>query len=327
MPRALITGIGGQDGSLLAELLLGKGYEVYGVVRRPGAHPNLATIQDRVTLLETDLLDERRLEEALEHCRPDEIYHLASTTFAPASWEEPVSSVVAGAVAVAVLVESIRRVNPETRAFQASSSELFGRPSETPQDEDTPVSPVTPYGAAKACAHFLTRSYRERHGLFACSGILYNHESERRPLHFLPRKVAHAAAAISLGLETTLPLGDLHPRRDWGYARDYVEAMWLMLQQPEPGDYVVATGVAHSVEQLVEYAFGHVGLDWRDHVVLDPAHQRGSSELHDLVGNASKAREKLDWKPSLSFEELIRLLVDHELSRLRTGGSSVPRLS
>lgn len=321
MSRALITGIGGQDGSLLAELLLEKGYDVYGVARTPGPHTNLAAIHDRVTILDADLIEERQVERALEQCRPEEVYNLASVTFAPASWEEPVPSVVAGAVAVAVLVESIRRVAPETRYFQASSSELFGRPSETPQNEVTPVSPVTPYGAAKACAHFLTRSYRERHGLFACAGILYNHESERRPLQFLPRKVARAAAEISLGLETHLPLGDLHPRRDWGYARDYAEAMWLMLQQPEPGEYVVATGVAHSVGELVECAFGHVGLDWRNHVVLDPTLQRGRAELCDLVGDASRARESLGWAPSVSFEELIRLLVEFELGQLR--GSAV----
>jgi len=316
--RALITGAGGQDGSLLAELLLSEGYEVAGIVRRdPSAYEaNLAGILNEVELVKADLLERGSLVAALEHTRPDEVYNLASPSFVPRSWDEPVLTAEFAAVGVTSLLEAIREADPGIRFYQASSSEIFGQPAETPQTEDTSLSPVTPYGVAKAYGHFIVHSYRSRYGLFACCGILYNHESPRRPLDFLPRKVARAAAAISLGLERTIALGDLDPRRDWGYAPDYVRAMWLMLQQREPGDYVVASGESHSVRELVERAFAHVGLDWERHVRTDPSLRRGVAELHDLVGNASKAREHLGWSPSVTFEGLIGILVDAELELL-----------
>ena len=318
--RALITGIAGQDGSLLAELLLGKGYEVAGVVR-PGAtgpFPNLAAVQGRVELLEIDLLDEKQLGVALAAFAPDEIYNLAAPSFVPRSWDEPVATAEFAAVGATALLEAVRRHRPEARAYQASSSEIFGEPRETPQTEQTPLSPLTPYGVAKAYAHFIVRSYRVRYGLHASSGILYNHESPRRPLDFLPRKVAAGAAAIKLGLQDELVLGDLDARRDWSYAGDSVQAMWLMLQQDEPDDYVIASGVLHSVRDLVAAAFGHVGLDWERHVRVDPAFLRGKAELHNLVGDASKARRQLGWRPEVGFEQLVQLLVDADLARLRS---------
>ncbi len=319
--RALVTGIGGQDGSLLAELLLEQGYEVFGVVRRQAAYENLEAVRDRVELLQADLLDQLSLVRALESCRPDEVYNLASVSFVPASWEQPVLTAEFAAVGVTTLLESIRRVDEGIRFYQASSSEIFGEPLETPQSESTPLSPLTPYGVAKAYGHFITGSYRRRYGLHASSGILYNHESPRRPLDFLPRKVAHGAAAIALGVEGELWLGDLSARRDWGYAADYVRAMWLILQQDDPGDYVIATGIAHSVEELVECAFTHVGLDWREYVHIDESLRRGRAELHDLVGDPTKAHESLGWSPTVTFEELVGLLVDAELARL--GGQPV----
>jgi GDPmannose 4,6-dehydratase len=323
--RALITGIGGQDGSYLAELLLENGYEVSGLVR-PGAeqYPNLEPLQDRVDLLEADLLDQRSLAKALEGARPDEVYNLAAPSFVPASWDRPVNTAEFAAVGATSLLEAIRAENQAIRFYQASSSEIFGEPFESPQTEQTPLQPVTPYGVAKAYAHFIVHSYRRQYGLFACSGILYNHESPRRPLEFLPRKVAHGAAAISLGLEEELVLGDLDARRDWGYAGDYVRAMWLMLQQDEAGDYVVASGEDHSVRELVECAFRHVGLDWHDHVRVDPAFQRGAAELHRLVGDPTQAQERLGWRQETGFEQLVHLLVDADLERLRTpaGGAT-----
>jgi GDPmannose 4,6-dehydratase len=316
--RALITGIGGQDGSLLAELLLEQGYEVYGIVRRAGAsYPNLTAIRERIDLVEADLNDQLALVRALRTAKPDEVYNLASVSFVPASWDQPVLTAELAAVGVTALLEAIREVDTGTRFYQASSSEIFGEPVESPQTEDTPLSPLTPYGVAKAYAHFITRSYRRRYGLHASQGILYNHESPRRPLEFLPRKVSHAAAAISLGLEGELWLGDLDARRDWGYALDYVRAMWLMLQQDEGGEYVVATGETHSVRDLVEIAFGRVGLDWSEYVHVDQSLVRGKAELHNLVGDPTHARQKLGWKPTVSFDELVGLLVDAELERLR----------
>jgi GDPmannose 4,6-dehydratase len=317
--RALITGIGGQDGSLLAELLVSHGYEVAGIVRRAPATyaANLVAVLDAVELVDADLLDQGSLVRALERARPHEVYNLAAPSFVPRSWDEPVLTAEFAAVGVTSLLEAIRAVDPGTRFYQASSSEIFGRPAETPQTERTPLWPVTPYGVAKAYGHFIAHSYRSRYGLFACCGILYNHESPRRPLDFLPRKVAHFAAAISLGLRKGLVLGDLDARRDWGYAPDYVRAMWLMLQQDEPDDYVVATGESRSVRVLVETAFSHVGLDWEEHVRSDPSLRRGVAELHDLVGDASRARARLGWEPSVTFEELIGRLVDHELDVLR----------
>jgi GDPmannose 4,6-dehydratase len=316
--RALITGVGGQDGSLLAELLLEDGYEVVGVVR-PGSpeYDNLAGLRERIELHEADLLNQTSLTQALRAAEPREVYNLAAPSFVPASWEQPVQTAEFAAVGATSLLEAIRTVDPAIRFYQASSSEIFGDPKETPQTERTPLAPVTPYGVAKAYAHFSARSYRHRYGLFACSGILYNHESPRRPLEFLPRKVAYGAAAISLGLQNELVLGDLDARRDWGYAGDYVRAMWLMLQQDEPDDFVVASGESRSVRELVQCAFAHVGLDWQEHVRVDPALQRGTAELHRLVGDARKARERLRWKPEVDFTQLVHLLVDADLERLR----------
>jgi GDPmannose 4,6-dehydratase len=316
--RALITGIGGQDGSLLAELLLDQDYDVSGIVRRSGAsYPNLEPIRERIDLVEADLSDQLALVRALRATRPHEVYNLASVSFVPASWEQPVLTAELAAVGVTALLEAIREVDPAIRFYQASSSEIFGEPLESPQNEETPLSPLTPYGVAKAYAHFIVRSYRIRYGLHASAGILYNHESPRRPLEFVPRKVAHAAAAISLGLEGELWLGDLDSRRDWGYASDYVRAMWLMVQQDEGDDYVVATGVTRSVRDLVETAFGHVGLDSREYVHIDESLQRGTAELHNLVGDPAKARSKLGWAPTVTFEQLVQVLVDAELERLR----------
>ena len=323
--RALITGIGGQDGSLLAELLLGEGYEVFGVVRRaPGSYENLAAIRERIEPIQADLLDQLSLVKALQECRPHEVYNLASVSFVPASWEQPVLTAEFAAVGATALLESIRHVDESIRFYQASSSEIFGRePLESPQTEETPLSPLTPYGVAKAYAHFITRSYRTRYGLHASCGILYNHESPRRPLDFLPRKVAAAAAEISLGRRAEVWLGDLDARRDWGYAGDYVRAMWLMLQQNEPDDYVIASGESHTVEELVTHAFERVGLDWREYVHIDESLRRGKAELHDLVGDPSRARERLGWRPTLGFKELVELVVDAELSRL--GAPDTPR--
>ena len=316
--RALITGIGGQDGSLLAELLLDEGYEVFGVVRQPpGAYAaTLGGIADRLTVVRADLLDQESLTDALRAAAPAEVYNLAAPSFVPRSWDEPVQTAEFAAVGVTAMLEAIREVDPTIRFYQASSSEIFGEPLETPQNEATPLAPLTPYGVAKAYGHFISASYRRRYGLFTSCGILYNHESPRRPIDFLPRKVATAAAAISLGLESELVLGDLDARRDWGYAGDYVRAMWLMLQQDDPADYVVATGESHSVQDLVELAFAHVGLEWRKFVRSDPALQRGTAELHHLVGDPTRAKEQLGWAPSIDFAGLVALLVDAERARL-----------
>jgi GDPmannose 4,6-dehydratase len=316
--RALITGIGGQDGSLLAELLLEQGYDVSGIVRRSGAsYPNLEPLRERIDLVEADLSDQLALVRALRATQPQEVYNLASVSFVPASWEHPVLTAELAAVGVTALLEAIREVDETIRFYQASSSEIFGEPRESPQTEETPLSPLTPYGVAKAYAHFIVRSYRIRYGLHASAGILYNHESPRRPLEFVPRKIAHAAAAISLGLEGELWLGDLDARRDWGYAGDYVRAMWLMVQQDQGDDYVVATGVTRSVRDLVETAFEHVGLDSREYVHIDESLQRGTAELHNLVGDPAKAKHAFGWEPTVSFEGLVQLMVDAELERLR----------
>jgi GDPmannose 4,6-dehydratase len=316
--RALITGIGGQDGSYLSELLLEHGYDVVGVVRRPvDDHPALAGLHDRIAVVEADLLDRSSLVRLLRDVRPSEVFNLAAPSFVPRSWDDPVLTAEFAAVGVTSLLEAVREVDPSIRLYQASSSEIFGDPPESPQTEETPLRPVTPYGVAKAYAHFISHSYRRRYGMFTCCGILYNHESPRRPLDFLPRKVAYFAAAISLGLERELVLGDLDSRRDWGYAGDYVRAMWLMLQQEEPGDYIVATGQSHSVQDLVERAFARVGLSWQDHVRSDASLRRGTAELHHLVGDPSRTRERLGWQPSIDFDGLVALLVDAELERLR----------
>ena len=319
--RALIIGIAGQDGSFLAELLLAEGYDVFGVVRQPvdGRFDNLEAIRDRVELRQADVLDELALVEVLSSYRPHEVYNLASPSFVPMSWRQPVLTAEFAAVGCTALLEAIRRVDDEIRFYQASSSEIFGEPREVPQTEETPLAPVTPYGVAKAYAHFITRSYRSRYGLHATSGILFNHESPRRPLDFVTRKISKAAAAISLGLEQEVSLGDLDARRDWGFAGDYVRAMWLMIQRDTATDYVVATGVTHSVRELVECAFARVGLEWEEHVRVDESLVRGKAELYDLVGDASKAREQLGWSPTLDFEGLVHLLVDSDLERLRAG--------
>jgi GDPmannose 4,6-dehydratase len=318
--RALVIGIAGQDGSFLAEHLLAEGYDVFGVVRQPVSAPfeNLAAIRGDIELAQADVLDELSLVDVLSTYRPGEVYNLAAPSFVPMSWRQPVLTAEFAAVGCTALLEAIRRVDPEIRFYQASSSEIFGEPREVPQHEGTPLAPVTPYGVAKAYAHFITRSYRRQYGLHASSGILYNHESPRRPRDFVTRKITHAAAAISLGLESHVSLGDLDARRDWGYAPDYVRAMWLMLQQPEPDDYVIATGASHSVRELVECAFSRVGLEWSEHVRLDPSLVRGTAELYDLVGDPSKARERLGWTPTLDFDGIVRLLVDTDLERLRS---------
>jgi GDPmannose 4,6-dehydratase len=290
-PRAIVTGVAGQDGSYLGELLAGRGYDVRGVDRG-----------------DVDLLDRAALAALLRDVEPAEVYNLASPSFVPASWEEPVEVARLAAVGLTALLEAVREVDPAIRLFQASSAEVYGEPAETPQTERTPIRPVSPYGAAKAYGNFIVDAYRRRYGLHASCGILYNHESPRRPVAFLPSKVAHGVAAIAAGSQSELVLGDLDVRRDWGYAPDYVEAMLLMLQQDEPGDYVVATGELHTVQELVELAFAHVGLDWREHVRVDEALRRGQD--YQLVGDASKARERLGWKPSVTFEQLVALLVD-----------------
>jgi GDPmannose 4,6-dehydratase len=313
-PRALITGAAGQDGSYLAESLLERGYHVVGVVRDPSApYPNLAGVRDRVELVAADLLDQAALGRLLSAQGPTEVYNLASPSFVPRSWEHPVETAEFAAVGVTSLLEAVRAVDDGIRVYQASSSEIFGEPAEVPQSESTPLAPVTPYGVAKAYGHFIVGSYRRRYGLHVSAGILYNHESPRRPETFLPSKVAHGVARIATGGENELLLGDLDAQRDWGYACDFVEAMRLMVQQDEPGDYVVATGELHSVRELVEVAFAHVGLDWRDHVRADDSLKRGQAELHHLVGDAWKARERLGWKPTVTFGELVALLVDAAL--------------
>ena len=315
----MITGVGGQDGCYLARLLLSEGYELFGIGRRAAAEYEsaLGTAFAQVEFVPANLLDQASLVAALRATGATEVYNLAAPSFVPRSWDEPVLTAEFAAVGATSLLEAIREVDPAIRFYQASSSEIFGEPRETPQTEETAPSPLTPYGVAKAYAHFITSSYRRHYGMFTCCGILYNHESPLRPVDFLPRKVSRAAAAISLGLEQELVLGDLSARRDWGYAGDYVHAMWLMLQHDEPGDYVVATGVTHSVEELVACAFGAVGLDWREHVRTDPALFRGRAELHDLVGDASKARETLGWTPEVSFDQLVAMLVEADLARLR----------
>ena len=322
--RALITGIGGQDGALLSALLLADGYHVAGIVRRdPEAYAeNLGDVRSEIEFVAADLLDRESLVAALRATRPTEVYNLAAPSFVPRSWDEPILTAEFAAVGATSMLEAIREVDPGIRFYQASSSEIFGEPRETPQTEETPPSPLTPYGVAKTYAHFIAGSYRRRYGMFTCCGILYNHESPLRPVDFLPRKVARAAAAISLGLERELVLGDLSARRDWGYAGDHVRAMWLMLQHDEPGDYVVATGVSHSVEDLVACAFDAVSLDWRDHVRTDPSLFRGTAELHDLVGDASKARRVLGWKPEVTLEQLLAMMVEADLARLSQAPAS-----
>jgi GDPmannose 4,6-dehydratase len=317
---ALITGVTGQDGSYLAEFLLAKGYRVVGMVRRASTEnfERIADVRDRIELRQADLLDQLSLIDLLQSVQPDEIYNLAAQSFVPTSWVQPVLTAEFDAVGVTRLLEAIRLVAPRARFYQASSSEMFGKVRETPQRETTPFYPRSPYGVAKVYGHFITVNYRESYGLFACSGILFNHESPRRGREFVTRKVTDGAARIELGLANELVLGNLEARRDWGFAGDYVEAMWRMLQQPAPDDYVVATGESHAVRDLVEIAFGCVGLDWRSHVREDPALLR-PAEVEHLVGDASKARRMLGWVPRVSFRELVEMMVRADLERLRRG--------
>ena len=319
-PRALITGISGQDGSYLAELLLEKGYEVFGVVRGSplGPNENLAAIRDDITLLQGDLLDQMTLLDAITRAEPDELYNLAATSFVPTSWRQPVMTAQFTAVGVTAILETIRITNPELRYFQASTSEIFGVTTHSPQDEDSPFRPHNPYGIAKLYAHLMVTTYRKRYGLHASSGILYNHESPRRPAEFVTRKVTRGAAAIKLGLQNELRLGNLDAQRDWSFAGDFVEAMWLMLQQDTGGDYVVASGIGHSVRELVSVAFGHVGLEAGDYVVVDSQFVRPLDPI-PLVGDATRAREQLGWRPRTSFEEMIGTMVEHDLADLRAG--------
>ena len=317
-PRsALITGITGQDGSYLAELLLEHGYDVHGLVRRSSTErfERIEHLRDRITLHQADLLDQRSLVDALRAAKPAEIYNLAAMSFVAVSWIQPTLTAEFTGVGVTRMLEATREVCPEARFYQASSSEMFGKVREVPQNELTPFYPRSPYGVAKAYGHFITVNYRESYDLHAASGILFNHESPRRGLEFVTRKVSWHAAAIKLGLAETLTLGNLDAERDWGYAKDYVEAMWMILQQDAPEDYVVATGVAHSVRDCVEIAFDQAGLAIADHVVIDDSLKR-PAEVDHLIGDASKAKEKLGWEPQTSFEQLIRLMVDADLRLL-----------
>ncbi len=315
--RALITGVTGQDGSYLAELLLSKGYDVWGVVRRSSTenYERIEHLRDRLNFCQADLLDQSSLTQALLESEPDEVYNLAAQTFVPTSWTQPVLTAEFTAVGVTRLLEAIRQVNSRVRFYQASSSEMFGKVLEVPQSEVTPFYPRSPYGVAKVYGHFITVNYRESYDMHCSSGILFNHESPRRGLEFVTRKATDAVARIKLGLATELPMGNLDAKRDWGFAGDYVEAMWLMLQQDEADDYVVATGETHTVEKLVEVAFAHVGLDWHDHVTLDQRFVR-PAEVDLLIGDRAKAEAKLGWTPTVHFEQLVQMMVDADLARL-----------
>ena len=319
--RAIITGITGQDGSYLAELLIEKGYEVIGAVRRSSL-PNLGRIQhllDRVTLRPADLLDQLSLLRLIQDVKPQEIYNLAAMSFVPASWDQPLLTGDYNSMGVTRLLEAIRHVDTSIKLYQASSSEMYGRVREVPQTELTPFYPRSPYGVSKVFGHYITVNYRESYNMFAVSGILFNHESPRRGLEFVTRKVSDGVARIKLGLSDHLPLGNLDACRDWGFAGDYVRAMWMMLQQDQADDYVIATGISHSVRQLVETAFGHVGLDWQKFVRIDPAFLR-PAEVDHLIGDASKAKRALGWEPSVSFEGLVSMMVDSDIATL--SGSS-----
>jgi GDPmannose 4,6-dehydratase len=317
MPKALITGVTGQDGSYLAEFLLGKGYEVVGMVRRTShdSYERIEHLLDRIEIVAADLLDQHSLTVVLQETRPDEVYNLAAQSFVPTSWNQPVLTGEFTALGVTRILEAIRLVSPKARFYQASSSEMFGKVSETPQRETTSFYPRSPYGVAKVYGHWITVNYRESYDLFAVSGILFNHESPRRGIEFVTRKVTDGVARIKLGMAKDLRLGNLDARRDWGFAGDYVEAMWLMLQQAEPQDYVIGTGETHSVRELVELAFGHVGLDYRQYVVSDPRFHR-PAEVDLLLADASKARKELGWKTRVSFPELVAMMVGADMSRL-----------
>jgi GDPmannose 4,6-dehydratase len=320
--RAIISGITGQDGSYLAELLLEQGYEVTGIVRRLSAS-NMWRIEhllDRITLRPADLLDQLSLVRVIQDVRPQEFYNLAAMSFVPASWDQPMLTGEFNSQGVTRMLDAIRHVDLSIRFYQASSSEMFGKVREVPQTELTPFYPRSPYGVSKVFAHYITVNYRESYGLFAVSGMLFNHESPRRGLEFVTRKVSDGAARIKLGLADTMSIGNLEAHRDWGFAGDYVVAMWMMLQQERPDDYVVATGVSHSVRELVEVAFAHVGLDWQEHVRIDPALLR-PAEVEHLLGDASKARAQLGWTPGVNFKQLIEMMVDADVARL---GAAAP---
>ena len=320
MPIALITGITGQDGSYLAEFLLEQGYVVVGMVRRSSTinFHRIAHIQDRITLVQGDLLDQVSLIHILEEHRPDEVYNLAAQSFVQTSWSQPVFTGEATALGVTRMLDAIRIVNPKTRFYQASSSEMFGKVVEVPQSESTPFYPRSPYGVAKVYGHWITVNYRESYDLHAVSGILFNHESPRRGVEFVTRKISHGVARIKLGMDNELRLGNLDSRRDWGYAGDYVRAMWQMVQSEQPVDYVVATGETHSVEEFLELAFGSVDLDWREFVTQDSRYMR-PAEVDILVGDASKAGRELGWEPTVTFRELVAMMVEADLKLLQSG--------
>ena len=321
--RALISGITGQDGSYLSELLLDKGYEVFGIIRRLSA-PNewrIEHLRERITLLQADLLDQLSLIKAVEQADPQEFYNLAAMSFVPSSWDQPILTGEFNSQGVTRTLEAIRRVNPKIRFYQASSSEMYGRVREVPQSELTPFYPRSPYGVSKAFGHYITVNYRESYNLFAVSGILFNHESPRRGLEFVTRKVSYGVARIKLGLADHLALGNLDAKRDWGFARDYVHAMWMMLQADEPDDFVVATGVTHSVQDLVVEAFSYAGLDWQKYVRIDPRFIR-PAEVDLLIGNPTKAKTVLGWEPEVDFRGLVRMMVDADIERLAASPSA-----
>ncbi|MCY3791127.1 MAG: GDP-mannose 4,6-dehydratase [Gemmatimonadetes bacterium] len=315
--RALITGITGQDGSYLAELLLEKGYEVFGLVRRSSTvnFERIGHLQDKIELISGDLLDQKSLISALQTARPQEVYNLGAQSFIPVSWEQPMLTGEITGLGVTRLLEAIRACDENIRFYQASTSELFGNAQESPQNEQTAFYPRSPYGVSKLYAHWITINYRESYGLFACTGILFNHESPRRGREFVTRKITHGVARIKCGLDQELRLGDLAPRRDWGYAGDFVRAMWMMLQQDEPDDYVIATGTSRTIGEFCEVAFAHAGLDWRQYVVLDERFLR-PAEVYTLLGDATKAREKLGWEPEVGFEEMVQQMVDWDLEQV-----------
>ncbi len=322
MKRALITGITGQDGSYLADLLLAKGYKVYGMVRRSSTEKfdRIEHIRNKIEIRQADLFDQLSIINLIKEAEPDEVYNLAAQSFVPTSWLQPVLTAEFTAVGVTKVLEAIRLVDKKIKFYQASSSEMFGRVKEVPQTEETPFYPRSPYGVAKVYGHYITVNYRESYDIFACSGILFNHESPRRGMEFVSRKVTDGVARIKLGLSKELRLGNLQAQRDWGYAADYVEAMWLMLQQKEARDYVIATGRTHTVERLVEIAFEHVGLDWKKYVRVDEKFKR-PAEVDLLVGDSSKAKKELKWEPKVSFEKLIEMMVDADLKRYQTNGA------
>jgi GDPmannose 4,6-dehydratase len=326
--RAIITGITGQDGSYLAELLLSKGYDVVGIVRRASA-PNFWRIQhllDRITIRPADLLDQLSIIRVVDDVRPEEFYNLAAMSFVPASWDQPMLTGEFNAQGVTRVLEAIRQVDPKIRLYQASSSEMFGKVRESPQSELTPFYPRSPYGVSKVFAHYITVNYRESYDMFAVSGMLFNHESPRRGLEFVTRKVTDGVARIKLGLARSLSLGNLDAERDWGFAGDYVKAMWLMLQQDVADDYVIATGISHTVRDLVEIAFAHVGLDWNKYVNRDPKLIR-PAEVERLIGDASKAKAQLGWTPTVNFERLVKMMVDADLERVSAAPHMADRLS